>query len=223
MLSKIMAAIDQVINDGVDVLSFSIATTGPYPLSIYNAMPWVLTVASGTNDRQLTSVVTLGNGLSIPGTSLYHGSFSFSQIPMFFMDECNNIFDGAHNKISDCFNENETLDSQLLMIQNSKALASVFITDKDYMLDYIEYDFPIVNLILEDGRIVRDYIKEEALRPNLVRQDGSLGEFNVDSGTSMACPYAMGLAKILKVVSPAAIRSAMMTTSFITCQDFILI
>ncbi|PWA47771.1 Peptidase S8/S53 domain-containing protein [Artemisia annua] len=257
-------------------VSMACGNVGPYPLSVYNSMPWVLTVAAGTTDCQLTGVVTLGNGLSVPCTSLYHGSFSASQIPMYFMDECNNISDGAQNKIAVCFSENETLYSQLIMIQNSKALAGVFITDKEYMLDYyMQYDFPAVYLSLRDGRIVGDYIKEEggqatgkisfrltrlrtvtapmvshfssrgpplgfpvilkpdlmapgqqilASWPYLVRPDRSLVEFNVDSGTSMACPHTAGLAAILKAVhpnwSPAAIRSAMMTTSSITDNTF---
>ena len=78
------------------------------------------------------------------------------------MDECNNISDRAQNKIDVCFSENETLYSQLLMIQNSKALVGVIITAKEYMLDYyMQYDFPAIYLSLQDGRIVKDYIKEE--------------------------------------------------------------
>jgi len=97
-----VAAIDQAVIDGVDVLNFSISGTstnyldsvevaflfaaragvfvatsagnsGPTASTVAHISPWLASVAAGTHDRSGTATVILGNGAKYNGASLTPG------------------------------------------------------------------------------------------------------------------------------------------------------
>lgn len=97
--SDSVAAIDQAVADGVDVLNFSISgsttssltpvevaflfaadagvfvatsagNNGPGASTVAHNSPWLTTVAAGTHDRSYAATVTLGNGTSYTGAGL---------------------------------------------------------------------------------------------------------------------------------------------------------
>ncbi|HYZ19274.1 MAG TPA: S8 family serine peptidase, partial [Gaiellaceae bacterium] len=98
-----VAAIDQAVADGVDVINYSISGTstnyldavevaylfaadagvfvatsagnsGPTASTVAHISPWLASVAAGTHNRNGVSSVTLGNGATINGASLTPGA-----------------------------------------------------------------------------------------------------------------------------------------------------
>jgi len=94
-----VAAIDQAVADGVDVINYSISGTatnfrnpveisflfaadagvfvaasagnsGPTASTVAHPSPWITTVAAGTHDRDGAGSVTLGNGATVAGSSM---------------------------------------------------------------------------------------------------------------------------------------------------------
>ncbi|KAK4804689.1 hypothetical protein SAY86_004506 [Trapa natans] len=111
--SDILAAMDQAVADGVDVLSLSLGgsskpfyadnvaiasfgatqkgvfvscsagNSGPSPSTVSNAAPWIMTVAASYTDRSFPTKVKLGNGLVFEGASLYSGRAT-RQLPIVY-------------------------------------------------------------------------------------------------------------------------------------------
>ena len=97
--SDLVAAIDQAVADGVDVINYSISgsqtnfrdpveiafmyaadagvfvaasagNSGPTTATVAHPSPWITTVAAGTHDRYYAADVTLGNGATYSGASV---------------------------------------------------------------------------------------------------------------------------------------------------------
>lgn len=94
--ATVLAAVDDAIHDGVDVLSLSLGfdffdisigylhavakgitvvfaggNDGPRPQSITNVAPWVITVAASSMDRSFPATITLGNNRSLVVNGLF--------------------------------------------------------------------------------------------------------------------------------------------------------
>ncbi|KAJ8573256.1 hypothetical protein K7X08_009767 [Anisodus acutangulus] len=111
--SDILAAIDQAVIDGVDVLSLSLGgfpkpfyvdniaiaafgavqhgvfvtcsagNSGPLNSSVGNAAPWIMTVGASSLDRSFPTTVKLGNEHVFKGASLYTGKPT-KQLPLVY-------------------------------------------------------------------------------------------------------------------------------------------
>ncbi|KAJ1392561.1 Peptidase S8/S53 domain [Sesbania bispinosa] len=111
--SDILAAMDQAVADGVDILSLSLGgvakpyyndsiaiasfgatqsgifvscsagNSGPSISTVGNVAPWLMTVAASYTDRSFPTKVKLGNGQIFKGSSLYQGKGT-TQLPLVY-------------------------------------------------------------------------------------------------------------------------------------------
>ncbi|KAK6256577.1 hypothetical protein QUC31_000036 [Theobroma cacao] len=111
--SDVLAAMDQAISDGVDIMSLSLGfQQTPYfqdiiaiaslsaiqkgivvvcaagndgaQNSTHNAAPWITTVGAGTLDRSFTATVTLGNNLTFEGKSEFPERVLILDTPLYY-------------------------------------------------------------------------------------------------------------------------------------------
>ncbi|KAK9742890.1 hypothetical protein RND81_03G203600 [Saponaria officinalis] len=119
--SDILAAIDQAVADGVDVLSMSLGglprpyyrdsmaiaafgaiqkgvfmsnsagNSGPIPSSVGNMAPWMMTVAASYVDRSFPTKVKLSNGKTFKGASLYSAEKKTKQLRLVYKDTAGGV------------------------------------------------------------------------------------------------------------------------------------
>lgn len=195
--SDILAGMDQAISDGVDVISISLGfddlplykdpvaigsfaamehgvlvsssagNSGPSLGTLHNGIPWALTVAAGTIDRQFSGVLSLGNGHNILGWTLFPASAVIRKVPLKYdekLSTCNSstlVSKAAPNEIIICDNLGTTPD-QMDQVAASKAAAAIFISD-----DPIDYElvggvpWPGIIVNSKDGQSVIKYAKNK--------------------------------------------------------------
>ncbi|XP_050214634.1 subtilisin-like protease SBT3 [Mercurialis annua] len=229
--ADLIAAIDQAIMDGVDVISISfgldgvplyedfialatfaaveknifVSTSagndGPFLHTLHNGIPWVLTVAAGTLDREFSAVLTLENGVSVTGQSVYPGSYSSNRTPIVFLGSCLDSKEviKAGPKIVVCEDKNASLDDQFDNLKHANITGGVFITDEIDLELFIQSGFPAIFVSRNDGKPIKDFIKSrKSPQAKMEFRKTSLGIKLAPSltsyssrGPSPSCPYVM--------------------------------
>ncbi|KAK7857411.1 subtilisin-like protease sbt5.3 [Quercus suber] len=231
--ADIVAAFDMAIHDGVDVLSVSLGgqptfffndsvaigsfhavkhgivvicsagNSGPDAGTISNSAPWQITVGASTMDREFNSYVILGNkGQSLSSTALPSNKF----YPLISAADVKAANVSAEEALL-C--KNGTLDPRKV-----KGKILVCLRGQNARVDKgLQAQFAgALGMILANNEINGNEITADAhVLPAT--------QVNFTNGTSMSCPHVSGIAGLLKTLhptwSPAAIKSAIMTTATI--------
>ncbi|KAI3765511.1 hypothetical protein L2E82_15547 [Cichorium intybus] len=117
--ADILAAFDDSIHDGVDVISASLGSAppfsayvddplaigsfhavargitvvsscgnaGPYPQTVANTAPWIITVAASTIDRVFPTLITLGNNQTFVGQAFFTGKDNYNFYPLVYGED----------------------------------------------------------------------------------------------------------------------------------------
>ncbi|THF93998.1 hypothetical protein TEA_020407 [Camellia sinensis var. sinensis] len=268
--ADILAAFDDAINDGVDIISFSIgilvsgsAGNSAFSSTATNVAPWIITVAANSIDREFRVYVYLGNSKILKGfglnplkmesySVLIAGSAAAAPgVTSTNASFCkNNTLDPTliKGKIVVCGLESFTDDrsAKAVVIRQGGGVGMILI---DPLVKHVSFQNPIATIKLTStvlftkpapqmavfssmgpNIITPDIIKPDITAPGLnilaawspvstTTTGGRNVDFNIISGTSMSCPHVSAVAAIIKSVhpswSPAAIKSAIMTTATI--------
>ncbi|KAJ6742430.1 PROPROTEIN CONVERTASE SUBTILISIN/KEXIN [Salix viminalis] len=128
----LLAAFDDAISDGVDIISVSIGgdsrsffqdpiaigsfhamkkgiltscsagNGGPYPGTVENVAPWIMTIAATSIDRQFTTAFKLGNGMKSTGISINTFSPKKETYPLIDGARASNSSGDYYGNISAC-------------------------------------------------------------------------------------------------------------------------
>ncbi|XVE55871.1 hypothetical protein DITRI_Ditri03aG0192000 [Diplodiscus trichospermus] len=162
--ADVLAGLDKAIDDGVDVISISMGfdgvplyedpiaiasfaamekgvlvsssagNEGPTLGTLHNGIPWVMTIAAGTIDRPFAGIVSLGDGKTITGWTLFPGSALVKDFALIYnksLSACNSrrLLSDAPNGIIICDNT-DSLDTQVARIAESRVQGAIFISDE---------------------------------------------------------------------------------------------
>ncbi|OIS97296.1 subtilisin-like protease sbt1.9 [Nicotiana attenuata] len=142
-------------------VSTAAGNEGPFYQSLRNEAPWFLTVAASTVDRDVIRKLTLGNGVSVTGLSLYPGNSS-REISVILVKTCLDTkeLQNVTDKFVVCNDRVAATVYQVANVRYSKAAGGIFITND---IQYLKTDFPAIFLNFQDGDQVLKYIQKRGL------------------------------------------------------------
>ncbi|KAL0298614.1 UNVERIFIED_CONTAM: Subtilisin-like protease SBT1.9 [Sesamum radiatum] len=170
--------------------------------TLHNGMPWVLNVDASTIDREFQGTLSLGNGASAIGLSLYLGNSSPIEFPIVYVGACENedSLKKVGHKIAVCLEMSNTLSEQLYYVSNANVLGGVFIYIKNtYLMFFDQTPFPTVFFTLEESQKIQDYIKSDPMpKASFKFQEIGLGTKLAPKlasyssrGPSQSCPFVL--------------------------------
>ncbi|XP_044488065.1 subtilisin-like protease SBT3.6 isoform X3 [Mangifera indica] len=141
--ADLLAAFDDAVFDGVDVLSASLGSSpplstyvddvlsigsfhaaakgisvvcsagnsGPYPQTVINTAPWIITVAASTIDRSFPTAITMGNNQTVVGQAFYTGRMDMNKFYPIVYGEDIAATDADEDRASTC--DSGTLNATL--------------------------------------------------------------------------------------------------------------
>ncbi|KAL2504252.1 Subtilisin-like serine endopeptidase family protein [Abeliophyllum distichum] len=198
--SDALAGIDQAVADGVDILSISLSyrntdlydnpiaiaafgatekgilvsvsagNRGPNFATLLEGIPWAVVVASGTVDRWFAGTLTLGNGLSITGWSLFPARATVRNLTLTYnktLSACNStelLSEAPDGGIIVCNQSDETTDffSLWRYLSGSNVRAAIIISEDTGILRSDTFPYPGVVITPEDAKDVINYASNSA-------------------------------------------------------------
>ncbi|CAA2970186.1 subtilisin-like protease [Olea europaea subsp. europaea] len=198
--SDFLAGIDQAVADGVDILSISLSNgrtnlhedpiaiaafgatekgilvstsagnRGPNFATLIKGIPWAVVVASGTVDRWFAGTITLGNGLSITGWSLFPARTTVRNLALTYnetLSACNStelLSEAPEGGIIICNQSDVTTDFYFLWqdLLNSNIRAAIIINEVTSIHQSASFPYPGVVITPRDVKDVVNYASKSA-------------------------------------------------------------
>ncbi|KAL0325568.1 UNVERIFIED_CONTAM: Subtilisin-like protease SBT3 [Sesamum radiatum] len=138
---------------------------GPNFATLLEGIPWAFVVASGTVDRWFTGRLTLGNGKTITGWTMFPASALVRNLPLVYnetLSPCNStelLAEAPDRSIIICNITDESTSLFFLMndLSRSNVAAAVIISEDTSILRSTSFRYPGVVITPSEAREVIDY------------------------------------------------------------------